>query len=149
MTPWDKLIAAFNIANIITIVSVVVTMIAVGFCREVAEYVPDRNRDHQCLPFRPGRHRRHRNSQRRRAPRAYAVCPGVHKNRRSDNRYADAAAASPVLLMNEKACRASCRLSYCGYRTFSEHSRESLSQSRPRRPLIAEALHRGSGRSKA
>lgn len=31
MTPWDKLIAAFNIANIITIVSVVVTMIAVGF----------------------------------------------------------------------------------------------------------------------
>lgn len=31
MTPWDKLIAAFNIANIITIVSVVITMIAVGF----------------------------------------------------------------------------------------------------------------------
>ncbi|MCY7799853.1 MULTISPECIES: 2-hydroxycarboxylate transporter family protein [Bacillus] len=31
MTPWDKLIAAFNIANIITIVSVVVTMITVGF----------------------------------------------------------------------------------------------------------------------
>lgn len=31
MTPWDKLIVAFNIANIITIVSVVVTMIAVGF----------------------------------------------------------------------------------------------------------------------
>ena len=32
---------------------------------------------------------------------------------------------------------------------FSEHSRESLSQSRPRQPLKAEALHRGSGRSMA
>ncbi|WP_307892884.1 2-hydroxycarboxylate transporter family protein [Bacillus swezeyi] len=31
MTPWDKLIAAFNLANIITIVSVVVTMMTVGF----------------------------------------------------------------------------------------------------------------------
>ncbi|KXZ22804.1 malate permease [Bacillus nakamurai] len=31
MTPWDKLIAAFNISNIITILSIVVTMMAVGF----------------------------------------------------------------------------------------------------------------------
>lgn len=31
MTPWDKLIAAFNAANIITIFSVVITMITVGF----------------------------------------------------------------------------------------------------------------------
>lgn len=31
MTPWDKLIAAFNLANIITIISVVITMITVGF----------------------------------------------------------------------------------------------------------------------
>ena len=40
MTPWDKLIAAFNIANIITIVSVVVTMIAVGFCRKWLNMYP-------------------------------------------------------------------------------------------------------------
>ncbi|MEC2195020.1 2-hydroxycarboxylate transporter family protein [Bacillus velezensis] len=31
MTPWDKLIAAFTISNIITILSIVVTMMAVGF----------------------------------------------------------------------------------------------------------------------
>ncbi|MBT2634107.1 2-hydroxycarboxylate transporter family protein [Pseudomonas sp. ISL-88] len=31
MTPWDKLIAAFNISNIITILSIVITMMAVGF----------------------------------------------------------------------------------------------------------------------
>lgn len=31
MTPWDKLVAAFNLSNIITILSVVVTMMAVGF----------------------------------------------------------------------------------------------------------------------
>ncbi len=31
MTPWDKLVAAFNPSNIITILSVVVTMMAVGF----------------------------------------------------------------------------------------------------------------------
>lgn len=31
MTPWDKLVAAFNLSNIITILSVVVTMMTVGF----------------------------------------------------------------------------------------------------------------------
>lgn len=31
MTPWDKLVAAFNLSNIITILSVVVTMMVVGF----------------------------------------------------------------------------------------------------------------------
>ncbi|MDH7795254.1 MULTISPECIES: 2-hydroxycarboxylate transporter family protein [unclassified Beijerinckia] len=31
MTPWDKLVAAFHLANIITIVSTVVTMVASGF----------------------------------------------------------------------------------------------------------------------
>ncbi len=31
LTPWDKLIAAFNVANVVTIVSTVVTLIGTGF----------------------------------------------------------------------------------------------------------------------
>lgn len=31
MTPWDKLVAAFNLANLITIISTVVTLMATGF----------------------------------------------------------------------------------------------------------------------
>ncbi len=31
MTPWDKLVAAFNLPNLITIVATVVTLMATGF----------------------------------------------------------------------------------------------------------------------
>ena len=104
MTPWDKLMAAFTLANIVTIVATVATLMGTGLRgRPLAEDVPDRDGDRQRLPQRPGRHRRRRDPDGGQPHAADAVRADRHAHRRRDRRHADADRARALRMM--RRCR--------------------------------------------
>jgi len=73
LTPWDKLVAAFNLPYVLTIVSTVVSIMATGLRGgRLAENVSDRHGNRDGLPQRPGRHGRCRHSAR--PPTACSSC---------------------------------------------------------------------------
>ena len=83
LTPWDKLVAAFTLPNLITIVATVVTLMGDRLPRRAPpRHVSDRGRHRERLPQRPGRHRRCRHPHRRQPDGADALRPDRHPHRR-------------------------------------------------------------------
>ena len=83
LTPWDKLVAAFTLPYLITIVSTVGSIIATGFVvGRLDEDVSDRYRDRHRLPQRAGRHRRRRHPYGGQSDAAHALRPDRHTHRR-------------------------------------------------------------------
>ena len=86
MTPWDKLMAAFNLPNLITIVSTVMTLMATGGARRtLAQHVSNRDGYHQRLSQRAGWNRRRRHSHGRQSHATYALRPDRYPHRRCDH----------------------------------------------------------------
>ena len=95
LTPWDKLMAAFALPNLLTIIATVVTLVTTGFFvgRWINLY-PDRRCDRHRLSCRPGWHRRCGDPDGGQPHAAHAVCPDRHAHRRRDHHHPDVAAAS-------------------------------------------------------
>ena len=83
LTPWDKLIAAFTPAMVVTIVAAVAALMSTGFVvGPLVAHVPDRGGDRHRLPRQPGRYRRCRHPDRRGSAQADALRPDFDADRR-------------------------------------------------------------------
>ena len=86
MTPWDKLMAAFNLPNLITIVATVSTLMGTGFAgRPLVGMYPIEAAIVNACHSRPGRHRRRGHPDGRQPHAADALRPDRHPHRRGDH----------------------------------------------------------------
>lgn len=96
ITPWQELVNAFTLTNLLVIVSTVSALVATGFWLVKDRDAPDRCGDCFLLPERAGRHRRCGDPDRRQPHEPDAVRADRYPHRRGDKCLAGVAVPQPL-----------------------------------------------------